>query len=159
MRKNKQRYLQSESNQFLEGSPHIRSLTQKYKRSEKLGKVLEDKKSKIRQANELKQVQVKQNLEQIKREERERKRHLQQKLKEKSKAQPTIEFENEQRKEIMRLKMQDQQENIKREHKLQNLYKQRLINKLIEKGKAAKIKEQQDRISSLYVKRNQLKIP
>ena len=58
----------------------------------------------------------------------------------------------------MRLKQEDQQDNIKREKRLHDLYKQRLIDKLIDKGRVAKIKEQQDRISSLFTKRNKLKM-
>ena len=152
-------HIQNKSSDLIDASPNIRSLTQKYKRSEKVVKGLEDMKQKLKQKREMKEYKIQINLQQKRRDENDRARHLKEKIDDKSRAKTTIEFENEQRKEITRLKHMDHEDNFKREKNLHNLYKVKLIEKIEEKKeRAIKIKEQRDRISSLFHKRDQLKI-
>lgn len=142
----------------------IRSLTQKYKRMNDREKSLEQQRQRLRQEREAKEMRAYNNLLNQKREENQRKKYLKEKLKEKAeigdKGKSNVEYENEQRKEIMRLKQKDHHDILMREQNLHKIYKQRLIEKLLEKKERAnsQIKEQQNRISNLFSKRDQLKI-
>ncbi|CAI2364000.1 unnamed protein product [Moneuplotes crassus] len=153
----KKRHL-SLTNDLSVKSKHMRSLTDKYERSQRIGEDKQIMRYNIHLKRTTKQERAHNNILARAREEKERIKSLKKKILEKEKSglkvKETIDLENEQRKEMQKLRREDHYENYKvRESKFQNIYKKKLINKLLEKRhRIDKIKKQQNRIMSFVHK-------